>query len=58
MSSKRKRIKLEGNAIVTNTVRDCSNDPYVLKKAEESKKIMEKYGFPKEILDRIRKSRQ
>jgi len=32
-------------------VRDYSKDPFVLKKIESSKRIMEKYGFPKELLN-------
>lgn len=31
-------------------VRDYSNDPFVVKKIESSKKVFQKYGFPKELL--------
>jgi hypothetical protein len=53
--TKKENIELLPRAIVTNKVRNCSNDPLVIKKCESSKKIIEKYGFPKEILDLIKK---
>ena len=31
-------------------VKDYGNDPYFVKKAEESKAFLEKHGFPKELL--------
>ena len=33
--------------------KDCSNDPFFIKKDEASQKRLEKVGFPKEILDRM-----
>jgi hypothetical protein len=32
-------------------VRDHSKDPFVVKKIESSKKLIEKYGFPKELIN-------
>jgi hypothetical protein len=31
-------------------VRDYGNDPFFIKKAEESRAFLEKHGFPKELL--------
>ena len=31
-------------------VKDYGNDPFFVKKAEESKTFLEKHGFPKELL--------
>ena len=31
-------------------VNDYGNDPFFLKKAEESKAFLEKHGFPKDLL--------
>ena len=38
------------NANVITNVKDYSKDPFVVKKIESSKKIVEKYGFPKELI--------
>jgi hypothetical protein len=32
--------------VVSSSVRDYANDPFVLKKVRESKMTLEKYGFP------------
>lgn len=34
-------------AIVDAEVKSYGNDPYVVNKARESKRVLEKYGFPK-----------
>ncbi len=39
-------------ATVSEKVRDYSNDPYVVKKAKESKAFLDQHGFPKELLDK------
>ena len=31
-------------------VKDYGNDPFFIKKAEESKAFLEKHGFPKELV--------
>jgi hypothetical protein len=51
-NSNNKKIKevKENFTIVTN-MRDYSKDPYVIKKVESMKKLIEKYGFPKELLN-------
>lgn len=41
-------VKSKKNVMSIN-VRDYSNDPFVIKKVESSKKVFEKYGFPKEL---------
>ena len=38
------------NANVFTNVKDYSKDPFVVNKIESSKKIVEKYGFPKELI--------
>jgi hypothetical protein len=35
-------------AVVSPDVKDYSNEPFFIKKAEASKKIIEKYGLPKQ----------
>lgn len=55
MSGKKKYPKKVSEAkskkVMWIDVRDYSNDPFVLKKIESSKKIIEKYGFPKELMN-------
>jgi hypothetical protein len=36
--------------VVNNDMKDHSNDPFFAKKAEASKKTIEKYGLPKQLL--------
>ncbi len=42
-----------GNAIVSNHVKDYSQDPVFVKETEAAKAVLEKYGFPasKEKID-------
>ena len=51
MSDKKKSHKKASEAksknVMSINVRDYSNDPFVIKKIESSKKVFEKYGFPK-----------
>lgn len=35
-------------------VRDYGNDPYFVRKANNSKAFLEKHGFPKELIDKKR----
>ena len=35
-------------------VRDYGNDPYFVRKANQSKVFLEKHGFPKELIDKRR----
>jgi hypothetical protein len=39
-----------GNAIISNDVKDYGNDPFFIKKANDSQKFLEKHGFPEELL--------
>ncbi|MFL9482492.1 hypothetical protein ACI6Q2_06905 [Chitinophagaceae bacterium LWZ2-11] len=48
--NKNKKQKKATKNIISNKVKDYGNDPVFLKKAEESKKFLEKHGFPNEIL--------
>lgn len=38
-----------GKSSKNETIRDYSNDPFFIKKANDSKKILEKNGFPPEL---------
>ena len=55
MSDKNSNIKkineVKGKLTIVTNMRDISNDPLVIKKAESAKKLIEKYGFPKELLN-------
>jgi len=44
--TKRKRAKVKGGS----KVKDYGNDPFFVKKAEDSKAFLEKHGFPKDLL--------
>ncbi|WP_316838218.1 hypothetical protein [Pedobacter nutrimenti] len=41
---------------VSSKLKDRSNDPYFIKKADESKAFLEKVGFPKELVNLKTKS--
>jgi hypothetical protein len=43
-------MKNQGKITYSDKVKDRSNDPYFVKKAEESLKDFKKYGIPAEIL--------
>lgn len=50
MSGKKKKYKKVSEVsdkVMYLTVRDYTNDPFVLKKLESAKKLIEKYGLPK-----------
>jgi hypothetical protein len=49
---KNKDVKKIGNAIISDKVKDYGNDPFFIKKAQESKEFLEKHGFPKELLEK------
>ncbi len=40
-------VKNKSKAIVSSKVRDYGNDPFFVKKANDSKIFLEKHGFPK-----------
>jgi len=48
----------KSNAIVSDKVKDYGNDPYFVKKAEESKAFLERNGFPKEFIPRIQNAKR
>lgn len=54
MFDKKKNNKTTKSAVNKATLftnaKDYSKDPFVVKKVEASKKIVEKYGFPKELI--------
>ena len=50
----RKPVKSKKVINQDNNVRDYGNDPYFIKKADDSQKFLEKNGFPKELEVRSR----
>ena len=51
MSKDKKTIKsVHKPGIVSNEVRDFSNDPFIIKKNEKAKKMVDRFGFPEEFL--------
>lgn len=51
-NEKNKDVKKFGNAIISDKVKDYSNDPFVIKKNKQSREFLEKHGFPKELLEK------
>ncbi|WP_158085163.1 hypothetical protein [Niastella vici] len=47
----KKISKVKGKQLMALDVRDYRNDPFVVKKLESAKKLIEKYGLPKELLN-------
>lgn len=48
MANENKHIqKGSSKAVVNSTVRDYGNEPFFVKKANDSKRFLEKHGFPK-----------
>jgi len=48
----KKPIKYQKKDGENSVVRDYGNDPYFVKKADDSQKFLEKHGFPKDIYSR------
>jgi hypothetical protein len=46
-SQNRNPQKGRTKTVVTATVRDYGNEPFFVKKADNSKLVLEKHGFPK-----------
>ena len=48
-NKKAKKVKKDvaSKATIADNAKDHSKDPFVVKKVEASKKVIEKYGFPK-----------
>jgi hypothetical protein len=42
--------KKKGKSVVRRKVRDYGNEPFFIKKADESQAFLEKHGFPEELL--------
>lgn len=47
----KKKATQQNNAVVSSKQKDYSNDPFVVKKIESSKKAFKKYGYPKELIN-------
>lgn len=45
-----KKMRAKGMIMVSNEVGDHSNDPFVLRKGKASREMLDKIGFPKELL--------
>jgi hypothetical protein len=50
-SKDHKKVSELSDKVMYLTVRDYTNDPFVVKKVERAKQVFEKYGFPKELLN-------
>lgn len=50
------RKKGSSKAVVNSTVRDYGNEPFFVKKANDSKRFLEKHGFPKAFQKRASKA--
>lgn len=48
--NKKKENKNTSATIVSDKVKDYGNDPYFVKKADESKAFLEKHGFPEQLM--------
>jgi hypothetical protein len=48
-NKKAKKVKKDvgSKPAIADNVKDHSKDPFIVKKVESSKKVIEKYGFPK-----------
>jgi hypothetical protein len=51
-SNRKPRKRKSSKAKQAHMVKDHGNDPFFIKKAEESKAFLEKHGFPKELLSK------
>lgn len=48
MATENKRVqKIASKAVIDSTVKDYGNEPFFVKKANDSKQFLEKHGFPK-----------
>jgi hypothetical protein len=50
-SKDNKKVSEVSDKVMYLTVRDYTNYPFVIKKVESAKKILEKYGLPKELIN-------
>jgi hypothetical protein len=51
MNSRDKKNRSSNSKIVVNqNMKDHSNDPFFVQKAEASKKVIQKYGLPKNLV--------
>ena len=45
-----KKVQRKKKTIVSKKVKNYGNDPFFIKKANESKRFLEKHGFPQELI--------
>ncbi len=49
-SKTKRRINTRKGVVVSSEVKDYSNDPFFVKKAEEAEAFLNKHGLPKELV--------
>ncbi len=57
MSTRKKEQQPKIKGTISKDVKDYGNDPYFVKKADDSQAFLEKHGFPEEILKRHGKNK-
>lgn len=50
LSKKNGKKATTSKAVVSNAVKDYSKEAFFIQKAEASKKVIEKYGLPKQLV--------
>jgi hypothetical protein len=50
-NNERKVNEVKGKQTIVKNLKDYSNDPFIIRKVESSKKLIAKYGLPKELLN-------
>ena len=49
INNKKRIPKKLAKALISDTIRDYGNDPFFVKKANQSKGFPEKHGFPEQL---------
>jgi hypothetical protein len=50
VSRAKKTSSKEMSVAIDTSMRDYSNEPFFIKKADSAKKLIDKYGLPKQLL--------
>jgi len=50
LSKKKEQKKVAITAIISSDVKDYGNDPFFIKKADDSKAFLEKHGYREELI--------
>ncbi len=51
-AEKKQAIKNQSKTIVSDKVKDYSNEPFFVEKGKASKAFLDKHGFPKELVEK------